>query len=176
MIYIYSDPYFDPEEDKYMGLSLHMRGDYNIRQKERYYTQRWLKDNKKYDFLEWSYKNFQLGLNPNVNQYPKQHTTRNRHGDILHCICYARNGTLIANNTCMERIFDETIVKKFDLMYSQRAFVHWYVRHGMEEGEFEEARENIAFLLQDYLDVLDEGVDSNDDDEDNQNDGVKDNS
>jgi len=28
---------------------------------------------------------------------------------------------------------------KFDLMYAKRAFVHWYVSEGMEEGELTEA-------------------------------------
>jgi len=27
---------------------------------------------------------------------------------------------------------------QFDLLYSKRAFVHWFVGEGMEEGEFSE--------------------------------------
>jgi tubulin alpha len=38
-------------------------------------------------------------------------------------------------------------------MYAKRAFVHHYVAEGMEEGEFIEARENIASLQSDYLEI-----------------------
>merc|ERR1712072_944275 len=147
---------FDPVEDKYMAVSLNYRGE--IKSKEANSTVQWLKQNNKVAFVEWCPTGFKIGLN-NVPAAKKEEDDMAKS---------ERNAVMIGNNIAVNRVFTERLSKKYDMMYSQRAYVHWYVGEGMEEGEFSEAREDLGFLEKDYLDVITEQASDENDEDDNE--------
>jgi len=144
---------FDVVEDKYMAISLNYRG--KVMSQEANGTVQWVKTQGKVSFVEWCPTGFKIGLN---NQPPASVED----DDMAKA---ERTAVMIGNNIAVNRVFSERLSKKYDMMYSQRAYVHWYVGEGMEEGEFSEAREDLGFLEKDYLDVVTEQASDDEEEE-----------
>ena len=72
-----------------------------------------------------------------------------------------RSVCMLSNTTAIAEVWAR-LNHKFDLMYAKRAFVHWYVREGMEEEEFAVARQDLGFLAKEYEEL---GKDSRNDEE-----------
>jgi len=144
---------FDVVEDKYMAISLNYRG--AVKSKEANASVQWIKSNGKVSFVEWCPTGFKIGL----NDVPAASVPGD---DIAHA---RNNAVMIGNNIAVNRVFKDRLCKKYDMMYSQRAYVHWYVGEGMEEGEFSEAREDLGFLEKDYLDVVSEAASDEEEEE-----------
>ena len=100
-------------------------------------TVQWLKKQNKVTFIEWCPTGFKIGYNSTV----AASVTDPKYGikDILHEP--KRSVTMIGNNVAITRVFTERITKKFDLMYSQRAFVHWCAQETLTLN-----KDNVSFL------------------------------
>merc|ERR1712156_1104311 len=107
-------------EEKNMAISLNFRG--AVKSKGVNETIQKVKKQNKVSFVEWMPTGFKVGLNKEVAAGVENDPLADSKNSVV----------MIGNNIAINRVFSDRLSKKYDMMYSQRAYVHWYVGEGME--------------------------------------------
>ncbi|XP_050526279.1 tubulin alpha-4 chain-like [Daktulosphaira vitifoliae] len=126
---------------KYIACCMLYRGD--VVPKDINYAIAHLKNTKHLEFVDWCPTGFKVGINF------RRPACVAGGDDMVGC---GRAVCMMSNTTDVEAAWSN-LCHKFDLMFRKRAFIHWYESEGMEKSEFQNAREDLETLRNDYREL-----------------------
>uniref|UniRef100_A0A5K3FM40 Tubulin_C domain-containing protein n=1 Tax=Mesocestoides corti TaxID=53468 RepID=A0A5K3FM40_MESCO len=130
----------DPTIGKFMSCTLLYRG--SVSPGQVYVALAEMRKSKGLEFVDWCPTGFKVGI---TSETPMSRCDSGIGQNN-------RNVVMLANTSAVGQAW-QRIVHKYYILYSKRAFVHWYVGEGMEESEFNEALVNMTSLVKDYEEV-----------------------
>lgn len=140
---------YEPSADPCLAMTLVYRGD--VDSKTANANVQWLKANGKVNMSDA----VDTGMRITFCEIPLTRV------DGSNISVARRSMTTMANNTGILRYFDERVLGVYDQLSTSAAgfgYGHWFLEEGMDAPELASARENLGYLVKDYLDVRGEVV------------------
>ena len=153
-------------DNEFTGISFHYSSFHDISRSEYYYHMRWLQHEKSRFLNQATTKNSTAGIKCGF-------FTNKWLSNVDNGIAYVNSiqSTMIGNSIGIGKFFSHRVLNQFDRIYSKKRFVQWYLQEGLEEDEFDVARENVHCLVNEYNSITGDVVNDNDNgDDDNESD------
>ncbi|VDL26861.1 unnamed protein product [Hymenolepis diminuta] len=128
----------DPKNAMMMACALLYRGDVPI--KEITDSIKTFKKKSVMNLVDWCPTGFKVGvveIPPAVIKASQMGTTR-------------RQVTAVYNSTIVVEPL-KCVLNKYNALFKKRAFVHWFVKEGMEESEFNVCADDVRAIVNDYI-------------------------
>ncbi|CAH8460584.1 unnamed protein product [Dicrocoelium dendriticum] len=102
-----------------------------------------IKGTPHFEFVDWC----PTGVKVNLVAQPPVFMAHDSHIAPTDC-----SVTMLVNTSAIRSVWT-TVSAKFDMMFSRRCFVHWFLNEGLEESEMVDARETLASIERDYREI-----------------------